>query len=71
MANMKSYSAYFIRTEDLDIAKAKFNKIEPVIDPSWVMCDFAQMTSLQKRNFEILVGCVSDSATHHILHNGA
>ncbi len=37
---MKSYSAYFIRTEDLDIAKAKFNKIETVIDPSWVMCDF-------------------------------
>jgi|SanBayMetagenome_1026888.scaffolds.fasta_scaffold270140_1 hypothetical protein len=43
---MKSYSAYFIRTEDLDIAQASFNEIEPVLDSSWMMCDFCQKLNM-------------------------
>jgi len=39
---MKSYSAYFIHTEDLDIAKASFSKIVPIVDSSWLLCDFCK-----------------------------
>jgi hypothetical protein len=40
--SMKSYSAYFIRTEDLDVAQTSFSKITPVIDSSWLLCDFCK-----------------------------
>lgn len=37
---MKSYSAYFVRREDFDIAKSRFGRVTPVVDSSWLLCDF-------------------------------
>ena len=39
---MKSYSAYFIHTEDITVAQAVFSKIVPIADSSWLMCNFTK-----------------------------
>ncbi|MBO1054547.1 MAG: hypothetical protein HEQ25_21925 [Dolichospermum sp. DET73] len=39
---MKSYSAYFIRTEDFALAQTSFSNIAPVVDSSWLLCDFCK-----------------------------
>ncbi|BAZ85266.1 hypothetical protein [Dolichospermum compactum] len=32
----------FFRTEDFDIAQAGFSKIVPIVDSSWLLCDFCK-----------------------------
>jgi len=40
--NIKSYSAYFIHTEDITVAQAVFSKTVPIADSSWLMCNFTK-----------------------------
>ncbi len=37
---MKSYEAFFVRTENSEQAKKIFRRIEPIEGSSWVMCGF-------------------------------
>ncbi|MFN8660235.1 MAG: hypothetical protein U0105_28115 [Candidatus Obscuribacterales bacterium] len=39
---MKSYSAYFVRNDDIDSVRQVFNKVEPIAGTGWLMCNLCK-----------------------------